>query len=164
MRPLNISAAPISWKQLPDIPDRTGFAAPFAGVSGDALIVAGGANFPDAMPWDGGKKVWYDSVFVLEQPHGEWKKVSKLPGPLGYGVSFTTANGVLCAGGSDATQHHSEVFSLSWIENELRIKSLPSLPKPMANETNGQRLRCHRWRSCLHRGRFGKAGCDRSHE
>jgi len=36
----------LNWKQLSNIPDRVGFRAPFAGVSGDALLVAGGANFP----------------------------------------------------------------------------------------------------------------------
>ena len=33
---------------------------------GGAILVAGGANFPDKKPWEGGKKVWYDTVFVLE--------------------------------------------------------------------------------------------------
>src|SRR3954453_4989997 len=32
------------WQQLAPIPDSEGFAASFAGVSGDALILAGGAN------------------------------------------------------------------------------------------------------------------------
>ena len=31
-------------------------------------MVAGGANFPDKRPWEGGAKVWHDSVFVLETP------------------------------------------------------------------------------------------------
>ena len=39
-----------------------------AGVSGGALLVAGGANFPDKKPWQGGTKVWYDTVFVLDEP------------------------------------------------------------------------------------------------
>ena len=63
-------AAKFVWGQLPPLPDRHGFAGGFAGVSHDALIFAGGANFPDAPPWDGGKKVWYDSIFVLAQPDG----------------------------------------------------------------------------------------------
>src|SRR5262245_23532811 len=36
-----------TWTQLPPLPDREGFAGAFAGVTGGALIVAGGANFPD---------------------------------------------------------------------------------------------------------------------
>src|ERR1019366_969557 len=55
------------WKLLPSLPDKEGFAGSFAGVSNGAMIVAGGANFPDKKPWDGGKKLWYDTVFVLER-------------------------------------------------------------------------------------------------
>ncbi len=73
----------------------------FAGVSGGALVAAGGANFPDRKPWEGGKKVWYDTVFVLEKPDGQWKVAGKLPRPLGYGVSATWRDRVVCVGGSD---------------------------------------------------------------
>ncbi|MFO0044239.1 MAG: galactose oxidase, partial [Armatimonadota bacterium] len=52
------------WKQLPPLPDPEGFAAPFAGMSHNQLLVAGGANFPDKRPWEGGTKVWYDKVFA----------------------------------------------------------------------------------------------------
>src|ERR1043166_8747887 len=34
----------LQWQKLPPIPDAEGFAGAFAGVSGGALIVAGGAN------------------------------------------------------------------------------------------------------------------------
>jgi len=79
--------------------------SPFAGTSGGALIVAGGANFPGAMPWDGGQKVWYDSIFVLSKPQGHWLTGFELPHEIAYGVSVSTPEGVLCAGGSDAHQH-----------------------------------------------------------
>ncbi|SVD81223.1 uncharacterized protein METZ01_LOCUS434077, partial [marine metagenome] len=36
----------LEWKPLPDLPDPIGVAGPFVGVHNDALIVAGGANFP----------------------------------------------------------------------------------------------------------------------
>jgi N-acetylneuraminic acid mutarotase len=123
----------LNWRQLPAIPDRLGFAASFAGVSGGALIVAGGANFPGAMPWEGGTKVWHDSIFVLPKPDGEWLSGFKLPRPLGYGVSVTTPDGVLCAGGSDAREHFREVFLLCWRDGKIETKPLPPLPRPMAN-------------------------------
>ena len=62
--PLALTAQDSSkWEKLPPLPDALGVAAPFAGVSGGALLVAGGANFPDKMPWEGGKKVWHDRVW-----------------------------------------------------------------------------------------------------
>ncbi|HEV2479040.1 MAG TPA: hypothetical protein VGS79_05230, partial [Puia sp.] len=54
--------------RLPLPPGRStqpGVAGPFAGVSGDALIVAGGSNFPDKKPWEGGRKAYVDEVYVL---------------------------------------------------------------------------------------------------
>jgi N-acetylneuraminate epimerase len=127
------ASATLNWKQLAPIPDPVGFAAPFAGVSDGALIVAGGANFPGALPWEGGKKFWYDSIYVLSKPDGEWQAGFKLPRPLGYGVSVSTRAGVVCAGGSDANQHYRDVFRLSWRDGKVETEMLPSLPLPMAN-------------------------------
>ncbi|HEX3799942.1 MAG TPA: kelch repeat-containing protein [Verrucomicrobiae bacterium] len=126
-------SAKSDWKQLPNLPDRVGFAGAFAGVSHGALIVAGGANFPGAMPWDGGQKVWHDSIFILPKPGGQWATGFKLPRPLGYGVSVTTPTGVLCCGGSDAQQHFRDVFLLSWRDGRIEIKNFPPLPLPLAN-------------------------------
>ncbi|MCA9744200.1 sodium transporter, partial [candidate division KSB1 bacterium] len=62
-----------AWDELPPLPDSEGFAGMYAGVSNGAVIVAGGANFPDGRPWEGGQKVWYDRIFVLEEPNGQWQ-------------------------------------------------------------------------------------------
>ncbi|MBI5775333.1 MAG: galactose oxidase [Verrucomicrobia bacterium] len=126
-------AAALQWSKLPPIPDREGFAWPFAGVSGGALLVAGGANFPDKRPWEGGTKVWYDKVFVLEKPTGQWRAVGKLRAPIGYGVSLQTRDGVLCVGGSDAARHFPDVFILEWSHGKLKQKPLAQLPQPAAN-------------------------------
>jgi N-acetylneuraminic acid mutarotase len=102
-------------------------------VSGGALLVAGGANFPDTMPWEGGKKIWHDTVFVLEKPGGPWRKAGQLPRPLGYGVSVTHQDGIICVGGSDATRHYADTFRLRWRGGQLAIEPLPALPMPLAN-------------------------------
>lgn len=126
------SDAAFKWERLPSLPDSIGFAGAFGGVSADALIVAGGANFPDAMPWDGGTKVWHDDIFVLPSPQGSWIKAGKLPRPLAYGVSVSTAEGVLCVGGGDASSHFSEVFLLTWDGQQIQTREYPSLPTPLA--------------------------------
>ncbi|MGC3992223.1 MAG: galactose oxidase [Chthoniobacteraceae bacterium] len=124
---------PPTWHSLPPLPDLEGFAAPFAGVHEGALIVAGGANFPEKRPWEGGTKAWYDTVYVLKTPEGKWQAAGKLPTPLGYGVSLSTPAGVVCAGGSDAERHHREVFLLTLKDGIASTTSLPPLPKPCAN-------------------------------
>src|SRR5258706_11279560 len=66
----------LSWEALPALPPaggqakQPGVASPFVGVHGDSLVVAGGANFPEKMPWDGGAKVWWDDIWVLENLSG----------------------------------------------------------------------------------------------
>jgi N-acetylneuraminic acid mutarotase len=126
------------WTQLPPLPDPLGVAGAFAGVSGDALIVAGGANFPDGMPWAGGKKAWLDRVWVLEKPDGAWRDAGRLPGARAYGVSVTTADGLVCIGGSDARAHHAEVWRLSWNGGMLRVETLPPLPVRLANAAGAE--------------------------
>jgi len=128
-----VSAASIQWTELAALPDKLGVASPFVGTHKGALLVAGGANFPGKPPWEGGTKVWHDTVFVLEKPDGAWKTAGKLPRPLGYGVSLSTEDGVVCIGGSDAQRHYADVFLLRWENGELKTSPLPSLPKPCAN-------------------------------
>ena len=133
--------AVLKWEQLPPLPGGQGFAGAFVGVSNDALIVAGGANFPYGRPWDEDPKkrtkVWYDDVFVLtaakgQQTEGRWKTGYKLPRPLGYGVSITTDQGVVCLGGGDAGRHYAKVLRLEWSQGKIKITELPAMPAPAA--------------------------------
>lgn len=124
---------PLSWQALAPIPDPEGFAFPFAGVANGRLIVAGGANFPDKRPWEGGTKVWYDQVWCLDHPEGNWRQIGRLPKPLGYGVSLTVSEGVLCLGGSDAAGHYDTCFLLRVdAQGRPQTDPLPSLPRPCA--------------------------------
>ena len=118
------ATARLAWDELPPMPPspgetvQPGLAGPFAGVHRDALLVGGGANFSGKMPWDGGVKTWWDDLFVLERKADgtqAWvtDKHFKLPRRLAYGMSFSTPDGVVCAGGSDAAQCFADVFLLS---------------------------------------------------
>jgi solute:Na+ symporter, SSS family len=136
----------LTWDELPALPPsagqakQPGVASPFVGVHGDALIVAGGANFPEKMPWEGGAKQWWDDIWVLEKKSdgtARWvtDKTFKLPRRIGYGVSVSIPEGVICAGGSDAERCYADVFLLSWdaTARAIRTTALPSLPEPLAN-------------------------------
>ena len=127
------SAGGLSWEKLRPLPNRAGLGGPYAGVSQGKLLVAGGANFPQAPLWEGGGKLWYDAVYVLSEPQGDWKEVGKLMRPMGYGVSATAPAGVICAGGSDLQRHYRDVFLLQLVAGGLETKALPPLPRPMAN-------------------------------
>lgn len=127
-----LSAAPLPWTALPSLPDAEGFAGSFAGVSDGELLVAGGTNFPDKRPWEGGKKVWYDQVFALDGPTGAWRRIGALPQPNGYGVSISTPLGLVCLGGGGAEAHFRSVFRLRIASGKVAAESLPALPKPRA--------------------------------
>ena len=128
-----LAGAGLQWEKLAALPNPAGLASPYAGVSGGTLLVAGGANFPQAPPWAGGKKRWYDAVYALTDPQGRWKEVGKLPRPMGYGVSVTAPAGVVCAGGSDLQRHYRDAFLLRLTRGGLETKVLPPLPRTMAN-------------------------------
>jgi N-acetylneuraminate epimerase len=130
---LAVEPAFAAGQRLPSLPDKEGFAGMYAGTSHGALLAGGGANFPDKRPWQGGKKTWYDAVFALERPDGEWKPVGKLPRPLAYGISVTYGDRVVCIGGSDADRHYGDAFALEWKDGKLITHALPALPRPIAN-------------------------------
>ncbi|MCX6902222.1 MAG: galactose oxidase, partial [Verrucomicrobia bacterium] len=124
---------PLRWNQLASLPDREGVAGSFAGVSSGVLLVGGGANFPGKKLWEGGEKVWHDTVYALGQPSGTWSAIGKLPRPLAYGISVTSGEQIVCIGGSDARRHYPDVFALAFVAGQLKTTPLPSLPIPMAN-------------------------------
>lgn len=110
-----------------------GLAGVFAGKAGGRLVVAGGANFPGAMPWEGGEKRWYGDVYLYDETDG-WKTFpGALPHPAAYGVSVTLPQGVLCIGGCDASRCMDEVFLLTVENGAPRITEWPPLPVPLAN-------------------------------
>jgi N-acetylneuraminic acid mutarotase len=128
----------ITWSDLPPLPPapgkkiQPGVAGPFVGVSNGALIVAGGANFPDAPPWEGGAKTWWDTIFVLKSADAGWLtgELFRLPRPLAYGQSFTTPHGLVCAGGCDEKRGYADAFLLRWDAAAQKVETLPLPPLP----------------------------------
>jgi SSS family solute:Na+ symporter len=121
----------IRWEELPVLPDPVGFAAPFAGVTDGALLVAGGTNFPDGSLWLGGAKAWHDRIFILETPAGPWREAGRLPGRRAYGVSVTIPAGVLCIGGSDDGAVTADVILLRRSGGGVVAEPWPALPAPL---------------------------------
>mgnify|MGYP000086895198 CR=1 FL=1 len=125
-------------KRLTRLPNTEGFAGSFAGVSHGRLIVAGGANFPDKKPWEGGKKKWYDTIYMLDQPDGKWKIAGKLPRPLGYGVCVTHRESVICVGGSDADRQGRDGKGANRMRNAVLGVQRPQTDRQDRQEYNGQ--------------------------
>ena len=128
---------------LPPSPTDTaanlGLAGVYAGKIGDFLVVAGGANFPDGLPSQGGPKVWYSDVYV-QDPRGVWRC---WPGALGkesaYGFTVPCDGGLLLIGGCRAEECLSEIRLLRLDPiGRPSVEKWGELPVPLSNMAGGQ--------------------------
>ncbi|HDZ15632.1 MAG TPA: sodium transporter, partial [Pricia sp.] len=61
-----------------------GYAGMMGGAHNGAILAAGGANFPNGLPWQDGEKVYSNAIYVLDD--GQWSVSNQiLPAPLAYG-------------------------------------------------------------------------------
>lgn len=134
----------IQWKKAAQLQNADGsislgFAGAINGINNDALIVSGGANFQDKMPWEGGKKHYSKEIHVLQKSNNNynWNKAVKstLPEPIAYCGSTSTDLGVIYVGGENENGLSNKTFILKWnaSKNEVEIKSLPSFPIHITN-------------------------------
>ena len=133
------------FTSLPELPPNSGYsiqpglAGPYAGMDGNVLIVAGGANFPDKLPWEGGIKVFYDEIFVLQKGGDEeyfWSKMAeKIPFQSAYGGAVSTSFGLMCFGGNTPGDCISKSWFIHYIPEaeSVEIKPGPDLPIPLTN-------------------------------
>lgn len=130
----------LSIRNLPNLPaaagqeQSLGYAGMLGGVHEGVIIAAGGANFPDALPWEGGQKKWSNSIYILNDNAWQLAKTS-LPYPLAYGASISLPNGILCIGGNNIEKTSAAVFLLSYNKNtsDITIVNYPDLPEPLSN-------------------------------
>ena len=113
-----------------------GVSALYAGVLDGQLVMAGGCNFPHVPVADGGKKVFYDGIYVAPLTEGttlQWKQVGQLTEASAYGVTVATDEGLICVGGNTATRSLSDVYRLALKEGAVQMETLPSLPVTIDN-------------------------------
>src|SRR5690625_4777528 len=113
-----------------------GVAGPVAGISEDFLLLGGGSNFPDAPPWDGGHKTYYDEIFVFEKTADSVVPIKRglhLPCKVAYSANCTTDKGIVVAGGENEDGALRSVLLINWDNEhqELNIRHLPDLPHPL---------------------------------
>lgn len=134
----------ITWKIAGSLPvangekKALGFAGAVSGLHNNVLIIAGGANFPDTMPWLGGRKKYYDDVYVFRNDKKHLRlnnKTFKLPNTLAYAAICSTPLGILCAGGENAAGISNKVILIQWdnAKGNIVFKNLPNLPLALTN-------------------------------
>lgn len=138
------NSASLIWKKVASLPkypetvESKGYAGMFAGIHQDVIILAGGANFPNQLPWKGGEKHWSNNIYVLKRTGDDYKWISsgeqKLPKPLAYGASVSTSKGLILIGGENEMGKQKDVYQLSWNpkKQEINFQALPDLPWPIS--------------------------------
>lgn len=131
------------WVDLPPLPPakgkfvQPGLAGPMAGALGKYLMVAGGANFEDEMPWRGGAKSYHDEIFLLEKnTNGAflWSQNSgTLPFSVAYPACLTTPEGIVTIGGENENGPLNNVFRFSLVDGHITTENLPGLPVPLTS-------------------------------
>ncbi len=110
-----------------------GFAGMMGGAHNGVILAAGGANFPNGLPWKGGGKVYSDKIYVLAD--GQWIVSDQtLPSPLAYGASVSIPEGILIIGGENGGTTTNQVLVLKYnaVSKDVEITEYPTLPEPLA--------------------------------
>jgi N-acetylneuraminic acid mutarotase len=133
----------VDWKlasQLPDLNGKPnpGLAGPLVGIHHDILLIAGGANFPDGLPWEGGQKKYHTAVYLYGLSTGQpipLSSVDHLSKPLAYSASCNSIQGIVTAGGENANGYSTDafLFALDAQTQALNIQQLPLLPVATSN-------------------------------
>ena len=113
-----------------------GVARPYAGENNGVVLLAGGANFPDAPLTEGGRKRYHATIYGSPVGSQEWRVVGVLPQPMGEGASATTPAGIVGVGGCTGEfgeDVSSQAFLMTWEGSAQRpvIRSLPDFPYPV---------------------------------
>jgi cyclically-permuted mutarotase family protein len=128
--PLMAQHGKIIWSAPIRLP--LGLAGPLTGVDHGMLLVGGGCNFPDSMPWAGGKKKYYNELYIVDLHRRKLIATTHLPEQAAYGASVTTPRGVAYIGGENEQGISNRVYCLSWNE-DLHVERWPDLPEALTN-------------------------------
>lgn len=135
---------PVSWSIAGELTSNNGqlvslgVAGPVTGVHGKMMFVAGGANFQDSMPWQGGKKKYYNRIDVFTKTFNHLVPVAgnfTLPDKIAYAANCSTPNGILYAGGENESGISDKTILLKWDDATKSVvaEQLPVLPVAVSN-------------------------------
>ena len=140
---VNAQVGCLEWHQPIVLPSmqhgkaHLGLAGPIVGLAGDCLLIAGGANFPDLPPWEGGAKKIQKDVFVYKKEDGKLSLTAqdRLPWVVAYAGSISLSSGLLVIGGETANGKTAacRLINYDLYSKKIMISDFPSLPFPLAN-------------------------------
>ncbi|WP_346238331.1 kelch repeat-containing protein [Niabella insulamsoli] len=126
----------LKWTVAGTLPaDTKGLAGPVVGVLDNKLIIAGGCNFPDSMPWLGGRKKYYKKGYFFSKEKALAIVDSfDLPFDIAYASSCTTDRGIVVAGGENENGISNKTFLIrAKPSGGVEMDSLRDLPFALTN-------------------------------
>lgn len=132
----------ITWETAGKLPAQKGYAENIgtagllSGVlEGKYVVVGGGANFPVKSPAEGGPKVTYSDVYVMEEKNGQLEVIehTNFPHEIGYGASVTTDKGIYYIGGAAEAENDNDIWFLSMKDGKLNMEKIGDLPFTFQN-------------------------------
>jgi len=103
---------------------------------GDQIIIAGGNNFPEGLPWEGGIKKYYKRVIVYNNQKDTLLNTFtfNLPANVAYAAVAQLKDGIFYAGGENENGPLSSAYLIKKSKSQsFEIIELPSLPIAISN-------------------------------
>lgn len=112
-----------------------GVAGPMTGFIGDRLVIAGGANFPGKMPWEGGTKEYSRQAYIYRMDNEGFRLIHRqvLETAVSYAGSCSAEGALYVAGGENSRGPVSTVMKISWKNDSLVTELLPPLLLALTN-------------------------------
>lgn len=133
----------ITWSVSDSLPKtitgqvQLGVAGPVVGIHSNHLLIAGGANFPEKMPWEGGIKKYQHTAYIyaIKDQHLQLINTYTLNTSTAYAANCSQEEGIYTAGGENEMGASSQFQIYSWNgeQNNFQVKKLPELPIPLSN-------------------------------
>lgn len=129
---INATECTVGKAAVMPVAEKHGSAGAFIGKVGDIVLIAGGSDFENAKPWEGGVKSYFDKVWAVTDAGGRLscREVEdvRLPVPLGNGCAAGDGKTMFCIGGMNADGRSEDIFTLSGSLDDLKVRSFCSLP------------------------------------
>lgn len=128
----------MDWEIAEKLTGSIGVAGPVTGVHNGMLLVGGGANFPEGMPWEGGRKQYHNQIFLFTRSGRRINTLDskfKLPENIAYPAVCTSPLGIVYAGGENENGLSEKAYLIQWDSTSSAVcfETLPDLPVALTN-------------------------------
>jgi hypothetical protein len=155
MKPEKICIQQFAEYQLPPVNNQLhkGLAGAIIGVCQGRIIIAGGSNFDNGYPWQGGIKKYFKDIYwadvksCIESTTFRLLDNVKLPEAIAYGANVSTQNGLYSIGGENEKGELNEVLCITWEDSTASIQSAVAYPfqlRTRGNQHRYEHLCCRR--------------------